>query len=236
MRNTFTFGGISSSSYSCYISGGGTFNSPEREYELIDVPGRNGSLVGLEKRFMNVDVTYPAFIPTNFKSNMASLRSALLSKVGYQKLTDTYHTDEYRKALFTGDIEVDVIPQLTAGQFNLTFNCKPQRYLTSGETKTTITSANGSISNPTEFDSQPLITVYGYGILYIGSQKITIANVYDSVSIDSEMGDCYSGSYNANHAVTFQDNDFPVLVPGTNSTQKANTITKIEITPRWWRV
>ena len=235
MRNYLTFGGVSTSTYHCFISGGGTFNAPEREYELIDVPGRNGALIGLEKRFMNVDVTYPAFIVTDFNANMAGLRSALLSKVGYQRLTDTYHTDEFRKALFTGDIEVDV-DHLKRGEFELTFNCKPQRFLTSGETKTTITSANGSISNPTEFDSQPLITVFGYGILYIGSQKITIANVYDSVTIDSEMGDCYSGAYNANHAVTFQDTDFPVLVPGTNSTQKANTITKIEITPRWWRV
>lgn len=235
MRNYLTFGSISTSSYGCYISGGGTFNAPEREYELIDVPGRDGALVGLEKRFMNVDVKYPAFIASNFDTNIANLRSALLSQVGYQKLTDTYHTDEFRKALFTGDIEVDV-DHLRAGQFDLVFNCKPQRFLNSGETKTTITSANGSITNPTLFNSQPLITVFGYGDLYVNSQKITIENVYDSVSIDSEMVDCYSGAYNANHAVTFQGNEFPVLVPGANATTKANTITKIEITPRWWRV
>lgn len=235
MRNYLTFGSISTSSYHCFISGSGTFDAPEREYELIDVPGRDGALVGLEHRFQNIDVTYPAFIVTNFNTNMASLRSALLSQIGYQKLSDTYHTDEFRKALFTGEIKVDA-DHLRAGQFDLVFNCKPQRYLTSGETKTTIVSTNGSITNPTLFPSLPLITVTGYGDLYINSQKITIANVYASVTIDSEMGDCYSGVNNANHAVTFQGNEFPTLVAGANATQMANTITKLEITPRWWRV
>lgn len=235
MRNYLTFGGVSTSSYGCYISGGGTFNSPTREYEMIDIPGRNGALIGLEKRMGNIDVTYPAFIVSSFKTNLENLRSALIAKTGYQELTDTYHTDEYRLACFPGDIDVDV-DHLRAGQFDLVFNCKPQRFLTSGKTKTTITSASGSITNPTLFDSKPLITVTGYGELWIGSQKITIDNVYPSVTIDSEMGDCYYQSNNANAQVTFQQNDFPVLVPGANATTKANTITTIEITPRWWRV
>ena len=235
MRNYFTFGTVTSSTYKCYISGSGTYNAPEREYELIDVPGRDGALVGLEKRFMNVNVTYPAFIFNNFDTNMAGLRSALLSQIGYQELSDTYHADEFRKALFTGDIEVDV-DHLRAGEFELTFNCKPQRYLVSGKTKTTITSASGSLNNPTMFDSKPLITVFGYGDMFVNGHKITIANVYDSVSIDSEMGDCYSGAYNANHAVTFATNNFPVLEPGNNSFTRGANITKIEITPHWWRV
>ena len=235
MRNYFTFGGIDSRTYGVYISGDGVFDSPERQYEYINVPGRNGALIGLEKRMNNVSLTYPAFIYESFDTNLSGLKAALLSKIGYQELSDSYHTDEFRLAAFDGDMKVNP-DHLRAGKFDLTFNCKPQRFLNSGKTKTTITATGTKINNPTLFDSQPEITVTGYGTLYIGTQGIEIANVWTSVVIDSELADCYSGVNNANGQVTFSTNDFPVLKPGDNNITFDNTITKVEIVPRWWRV
>lgn len=234
MRNYLTFGGVDSRSYGVFISGSGIFDSPTREYEMISIPGRDGALIGMEKRFGNISVTYPAFIASDYLNNIVDLKSAFLSKVGYQVLTDSYYPEEFRKAAFAGDIRVDTVG-LMAGKFNITFNCKPQRYLVSGEETTTLTAA-GSVTNPTMFESKPKIVVTGYGTLWIGSQGIEIADVWPSVTIDSEMADCYYGVNNANPQVVFANNDFPVLVPGTNNISFDGTITKLEIVPRWWRI
>ena len=236
MRNYFTFNSNVSTSYGVYISGDGVFNSPEREYQTIAVPGRNGDFLGIERRLGNVKITYPAFIYTNFDTNLANLKAMLLSSNGYCRLTDTYHPNEFRKAFFSGPIEVMPTAQKDAGQFDITFEAKPQRWLTSGESVTTITTSGTNITNPTLFPAQPLIRVYGYGQFYVGSDRITITNVYSYIDIDCEMMDCYYGTVNCNDYVTFQNNNFPTLPSGATGITFPNTITKIEITPRWWMV
>lgn len=235
MRNYFTFAGHDSRDYGVYISGHGTFDAPTRVYELISVPGRSGDLVGAERRLENIELTYPAFVYSDFKNKMAALRGMLLSQIGYQRLEDTYHPDEFRKALYSGGLTVETNGRNDAGEFDLTFICKPQRYLKSGETAQTIASG-GSITNPTDFESQPLIVVTGAGQLQIGQTTLTIASGFSSVTIDCEMMDCYSGTQSANDKVTFSGNNFPVLKPGSNGVVFGSGITNVQITPRWWRV
>ena len=235
MRNTITFGSVTSSTYGVYISGSGVFNSPEKEYDYISVPGRNGDLIGNERRMSNIKVTYPAFIYSSFKSNLRSFLSALTAIEGYKELTDTYHTDEYRMASFTGNVKVKPQGRLNAGEFDLVFNCKPQRYLTTGKTAVNFLT-NGSIQNDTAFHSAPLIKVYGYGTLTIGSTVITIVDVYPYICIDSDIMDCYYESTNANDQVTMSSGNFPTLAPGSNTVSFTGNITKVEITPRWFRV
>ena len=256
MRNTFTFGSYTSSTNGVYISGSGVYNAPERDYDPVKVPGRSGDLILSGESYRNIEVTYPAFISNNFKTNLANFRSNLLSVNGYAKLTDTYHTDEFRAAYFPGPLEVSARSQNDAGEFDITFICKPQRFLVSGETAVTVASG-GSISNPTLYAAKPSIHVVGYGTLTIGSDVIEIANVFNAITIDSEIMDCYEASGvpvvnsaivgqavlkeadymgNANNAVEFSSNEFPLLKPGTTGITYDNTITSVTIVPRWWRL
>ena len=235
MPNYFTFAGSTSESFGVYISGGGTYNAPVRQYENISVPGRDGDLLGISTRLENVQLTYRCGIVENFNTQVAALRSFLLSNIGYKRLEDTYHTDEYRMAVYKGGLEPEVIKNLEAGEFDLRFECKPQRYLTSGETETTITSGD-DLDNPTDFEARPLIRIVGSGTLTIGSQVITIAaNTKAYIDIDSEVMDCYSGSDNCNSLVSFSTNDFPVIPAGTTAVTYSG-LTSVKITPRWWRV
>ena len=119
MLNTLTFGGLVSSSYGVYISGSGTFSAPERDYQFQAVPGRNGELALDNKRYLDIDVVYPAFIKNNFDSNLANLRSAFSAKIGYQELSDSYHPNEFRLAVFSKGLDVKPIKNLSAGQFEL---------------------------------------------------------------------------------------------------------------------
>lgn len=134
MRNYFILDGVDSRDFGVYISGQGTFSAPQKAYTFYNIPGRNGALLGNEHRLENINVSYEAFIYTDFDNNMAAFRSFLLSLNGYRRLTDSYHPEEYRMAAFVGPFEPKVQRTNDAGSFTITFSCKPQRWLISGDT------------------------------------------------------------------------------------------------------
>jgi len=175
---SFTFDGTNSRTYGVYITGEGVFNAPERNVEMLDIAGRNGAFVLDKGNFNNIEVTYPASIATDnatdFAQAVSDLRNFLCSKVGYVRLEDDYNPNEYRMAIYKSGLEVSH-DMLIAGEFDLVFECKPQRYLTSGETATAVASGN-SITNPTLFDAKPQLQVYGYGDINIGDSTITVSD------------------------------------------------------------
>ena len=177
--NTFTFGGITSSDYGIYVSGEGLFNAPKRDAEVVQIPGRDGDYILDKGSFENIEVTYRVFNQekdlSDFRTKLANLRSALCSQVGYQRLTDTFHPNEYRMAAFIDGIEVNPVKYNTASEFEIKFNCKPQRFLTSGETAVSVASG-GKVTNPTLFDSRPQLQLWGYGDVNLGSETISVDN------------------------------------------------------------
>lgn len=235
MRNYLIFDSGDSRDFCVYISGQGTFESPVREYNMQPVPGRNGDLIGSDTRLENMEVTYPAFIYRNFRENLRNLRSFLLSRVGYFRLEDTYHPDEYRLAVYKGGLTPEVLSRNHAGQFELTFEVKPQRWLKEGERSRTLTST-GVISNPTHFDAAPLLRVYGTGTLGIGSESVTITAANQYTDIDCDIMEAYKGTESRNSYITLSGNDFPKLTPGDNTISLGTGITRVDITPRWWEV
>ena len=142
MQNSIIFGGINSADFGIYIGGEGTFNAPKRAVEMVTVPGRNGDIAIDQGHYENIEVTYSAFNYeedlATFAKQLSDFRNAIVSQVGYQRLTDTFHPDEYRMAIYTEGLEIDPIKYNTASEFELKFNCKPQRWLTSGEVPVTI--------------------------------------------------------------------------------------------------
>lgn len=180
MRNTLTFGGVNSADYGVYITGSGVYDAPKRAVENIVVPGRNGLLTIDQGRYENITVEYPAFAfgktREEFQQKITAFRNAIMSQIGYQRLEDTYHPDEYRMALYAEGLNVDVKPYGSSGKFTLSFNCKPQRYQKDGEQPLQIASGENLI-NPTEHSSEPLLVVDGFGDIGIGDYNIHIDDV-----------------------------------------------------------
>lgn len=172
----FTFDGESSKTFDLFITGGAIFDAPERDVELIEIPGRNGALVQDLGRFKNVTVTYKCAL-TSTKENefvdaMRKVREWLCSKKGYCRLWDDFNPGEYRMAMFKGYIEVTNEAPVV-GTFDLSFDCMPQRFLLNGDNPVEV-SDGGSIFNPTLFDAKPLLQVYGYGDISINGETITV--------------------------------------------------------------
>lgn len=115
-----------------FVLGKGVFGAPSRDVTQIHVPGRNGDILVDNGGWNNVDVTYSSCcILSNFRENAAKLRGYLLANPGYHELTDPYNPDEVRYAEFRGPFTPEVFTAKgnNAGMFDLTFNCKPQRFL-----------------------------------------------------------------------------------------------------------
>lgn len=180
IKNDLLYGNVSANDYGIYISGEGVYNAPERAVELVEVPGRNGSLTMDEGYYRNITIEYPAFTfaksQREFRRIISDYRNALLSQVGYQRIMDTYNPDEYRVGLYVEGLEVEPVYHGRAGSFTLVFNCKPQRYLISGEDEVEV-GTNGSIlMNPTAYDALPLIKVDGNGTLTFNGYTLTLTN------------------------------------------------------------
>lgn len=181
MVNTITFGGVTSSTYDIYISGEGVWSAPARDAGMVTIPGRNGAFVHDKERFENIEVTYPAFIVkdnnTNFRTKIDDFRNAMCAQVGYQKLVDTFHPSEYRMAALVDGMEIKpILYNDHAATFDITFNCKPQRFLISGDTAVAVADG-GTITNPTLFDAKPQLQVKGYGVIGINGEEIEVENV-----------------------------------------------------------
>lgn len=228
------FAGKSSEDFDCHISGVGTFKSPSRSVENVQVPGRNGDLHIDNGRYDNVTVTYPAFITQDFKKNFDALKAFLLSQMGYKRLSDSYHPGFYRRARFTGNIEPSMSALNRAGSFEISFDCDPRRFLTEGE-KTLSFTAAGSFQNRTRFDALPLIRAYGTGIFTLNGTPVQIATADTYTDIDCELQEAYKGTTNCNGKIVLTSGEFPTLAPGANELALSG-ITRVEITPRWWTV
>lgn len=112
--------------------GRGTYGAPARDIEQVHVPGRNGDLLIDNGGFLNFDLTYPeCTIQEDFPYQARRLRNFLLESPGYHKLTDSYNPGFYRQAEFRGPFaaEAHTARGNMSSVFDLTFNCKPLRYL-----------------------------------------------------------------------------------------------------------
>lgn len=170
------FDGESSRNYGVYITGEAVYNAPERDVEMVSIPGRNGAFALDNGRFENIEVSYPAGIfadnETDFAEAISDFRNFLCSRNGYVRLTDEYNPGEYRMAIYKSGLEVDPA-QLKAGEFEIVFDCKPQRFLTSGETAVTVTDGQ-TLTNPTLFPASPLIKCKGYGSISFGGDTLIV--------------------------------------------------------------
>ena len=133
-KKYFIYNGKKSSDFDVWASGLNIFHSPERRIERIQVPGRNGELLIEDGSFENTELLFKdCFIPRHFSENFTNLSNYLNRQKGYQRLELSWLPDEYRLAAFHGDIEASMKNWNGMGKFDLTFNCKPQRFLKSGE-------------------------------------------------------------------------------------------------------
>lgn len=243
INNSLQFGGTDSADYGILLAGDGTFNAPERDVEAVNIPGRNGDLLIDRGRFKNITVEYTAYSyatdMATFRQQLGDFRNALTSQTGYQRLSDTFHPDEYRLGTFISGFEAEPLHYNTLAEISLEFDCKPQRFLKSGDEQVSVESGE-TLTNPTPFEALPLIEVNGAGTLTVGNISVTVTGTTDqTIFIDCELMDAYTVSggaiVSANDKINLNESAFPSLSAGETGITFTG-LTEVKITPRWWRL
>ena len=234
------FNGKSLSDFDVYTSGDGTYVTPERDIEVVEVPGLSGDLVMDNGRFKNKEIKYSAWIVDdddngNFEANISGLINFLAKDTNYHVLKDTYHPDEFRYAYFKSPLDPSGIILHKAATFDLTFVAKPFKYLDSGNRFEGV--QNGSVLfNPTMFNSNPIIRVSGTGTVSFNGYVITVRTSPTGITdIDCDALDCTSGNTNCNPYVSFGNDYKPSLKPGKNVISISG-FNSVSFKTRWKRI
>ena len=253
----FKFGDHSTKDFDLVIQAPPTYNFPEKDVSIEHIPGRNGDLVIDNNCWKNTERTYSIasiFRPgTDFVANSERLIKWLTSMKGYHRLEDSYDPNVYRMATYRSSGSLtNYYDQATA--LNVTFECKPQRYLKNGELSVNFIGTLASLENPTGYPALPLISIDGITpsdnqVLLVTVRNleenkvtsivtlnkiITDAQSYDIV-IDSDLQTVYSiqnGDVNA--YVNLNDKEFPTLYSGVTEvsidkySESQGTVSKYE--------
>lgn len=229
MRNYLVFGDIDTRDYGIYISGYRKQKIPQRPYEVVQVPGRFGDLLVGGNSMQNEEIRYPAFFaPVNgtyglyatYEAAYSAFRRAMLKVTGYATLTDTYDTGHYRKAVFTGGVDIDTTQKLDAGSFELVFNAKPQRYVLPIAPPVAVFSGHVlTFVDTNGLSSEPVINVQYTGdfqFIRCNGGKSYGATIQSSplgnLSIDSERKEIYDTTgHQLNTSVQLDRYEFPVV-------------------------
>lgn len=241
MGNTIIFNGVSTEDLGLVIQAPPSYDFPRKDYEVTHVPGRSGDIVIDKGSYQNSKRTYylaSAFKPgISFITNASEIVKWLTSANGYARLEDSYEPEYFRLAMFNSDGSMQNYYN-QATMINVSFECKPQRYLKSGELPIDLSGVTEfCIDNPTNYVSLPEITIKGNDvkITFESNQTksaVTINSNLEAI-IDSELQESYNSEKLLNN-VTVLENGFPKLYPGSNIIKIEGAIEKLSIKPRWW--
>lgn len=241
MSDYFTFDGVQSTTWLARVfPTDSMLKAPARNYNTVIVPGRSGALLMDLKSYDNIAREYDVqIVGDSGLAQFTALRNFLASRSGYRQLTDTFDTGHFYMAAYMEPFDLTAdLHSLKRGRGTITFDCKPQRYLTSGTTEITLTT-DGTITNPTRFASRPLIKVTTSTAdavtLGVGSTNIVIT-YSGTITIDCETGRAYNGSTSLDSRISLNTIDFPTLAPGNTGIVLGTGITRVKITPRWWEL
>lgn len=219
------------------------FEGAEPNVEAVSVPGRNGDIVLIDGTYKNVKGTASCYClnATSAAASITAVNQWLLANPDYRRLETMHEPDYFRLARVTKGAKL--FPRLNKiNAFEIEFDCKPQKFLKSGETSIAVTSGD-TITNPTHFLAKPLIVFTvtandGYAnISFDGSNTFTvdISGITPGYTVEINVEERtvkVNGTLSYDHKCA---GAYDWFYMGTSTTVTySGYISNVAITPRWW--
>lgn len=137
---SITWNGVSSDTIGVIVERIPNRYVPTRRFSPQQVAGRNGNILLVDKAFPNVEQEYEVYLSAESQGLPSVARACaewLMGPDGYCRLTDSYDTTVYREAFLMGGFDIENILN-KFGRCTITFSCKPQKYLLTGDTPISI--------------------------------------------------------------------------------------------------
>lgn len=229
------------SDYGAYYDGSKAFVKPQKDVEFVSVPGRNGDLAFSNNRYMNVEIHFNCFIKSDFIGKYADLINDFSEVDNYDILSCDSDPGVDRLAYFVAATEPQTGQFNDLAQFDLVFNCKPQKYIDHAFVERSLPSSTTTIDNPGKQVAYPLFYLTGgNGTLYWKDSsgttitEVTVTGAPSNVFLDTEIQDAYYSSNNMNSYVTLS-NGYPTISRNGNKVSWTG-FSSVSITPRTWRL
>jgi phage-related protein len=235
LKETFYLDGIDAQSVGVRLQAPIEFSEAVPVVEAQSIHGRNGDLLYYTGSYENRSGSASCFcLQSDVEKAISSAGRFLMGKKGYRRLETSDDPDHYWLA------KVDNSPQIsmrirTLAPFEIGFDCKPQRFLKSGEIPIELDYGR-PLYNPYGEIALPIITVYGQGAgrLTVGDRVVVIKELYGTLILDSDTQNAYNDKGNQNSKIDAPL--FPILPDGEIEIEMSGDIERIEIVPRWWEI
>lgn len=242
VKYKFQFGGRCSSEFGIKIKKWNYLNSPEKNIEEIEVPGRNGSLFIDNKTYKNRIIDIECFIDLRGKnkSEMAcKLSEWLLHDKNYKELRFSDNQDYVYEAICINKLDFEEIID-DYFEFILSFSAKPFTKKVDIISEIDIKTSDGIVLyNDSIIEAEPIweITTYGgnqTSYLIINNRRYELKNHKAGlITIDCElMNITYDNNGVINNYNDVMTNaDFPYLDVGENKIIWEGFIKNIKLKP-----
>ena len=235
LNETFYLDGIDARSVGIQLQAPIEFSEAVPIVEAQTIPGRNGDLIWETGSYENRGASASCFcLQKDVERAIGSAGRFLMGKKGYRRLETSDDPDHYWMA------RVENSPQIamrlrTLAPFDIGFDCKPQRFVKSGEYAIGFTES-GSIFNQYGQIALPLITIYGQGAgsLTIGDCTVEVKSLDGVLHLDSDTQNAYNNSGDKNMNINAPV--FPTLQDGETMIAFSGGVERVEIIPRWWEL
>ncbi len=236
LNETFYLDGLDAQSVGIHLQAPVTFSEAVPIVEIETIQGRNGDLVYYTGSYENRSGSAPCFcLQRDVEKALRSAGRFLMLKNGYRRLETSDDPDHFWMARVENSPGIEQRLR-TLAPFDIGFDCKPQRFLKSGENLIILTSSGYRIFNHYGQDALPLIKVSGQGAgsLTIGDYVVDIKVLDGVLYLDSDTQNAYNDKGNQNSNINAPI--FPVLHDGENIIAFDGGIERVEIIPRWWEL
>lgn len=219
-QGLIVYGGMTSSNFGMVVAEAPAYERPKRKETIYNVPGRNGAIVFQQDAWEDVQRTYKVWLAEDSDNTLVekvdTFETYLNAQNGWNWLTDNFEPDVMRKAYYSGGVGFS--NNLTQyGEADLTFTCRPERFLVSGQQQIMNVTDGYVFDNPSPFSSKPWIHISNG---FRGTYQISIAGVSMtvdvelSIEIDCETMNANRFGVNANDKIS---GSFPVIPYGQNA-------------------
>lgn len=214
----------------------GVASLPSIPFSLEDIKeykiqGRNGSLIRKYGTYQDRKIVFDLVV-INYSDSAKAYNT--ISKWIYEIKDNKLFYDKEDVYFKVKNISIDGLQKQAfygEGLFKVTFIVEPFLYYKENQ-EIEITSNTKIFSPEFAYDGVPEITVLGTGdiTLLINNKKVLLEKVENSITINSQLMECYKGKDNLNYKMY---GEFPVLNNRENTVEIIGSIEKIIIKPNW---
>lgn len=218
----FIFNDINSKDRGIIVNTLPPISKPERSYEEIDVPGKNGKLY-IDNNCYN-SFTYEMTCTLMPGSNIRTIAEWLN---GSGKLTLCTELDKFYNVIIKNQIDFEQVYRI-CNEFVVIFDIQPISHSIE-EKELVVSKETNLIIKESTYEIKPYIRVNGSGniTLTINNKSIVLKIIENYIELDCELEEAYKDNLNCNSKI--ECDDFPKLLPGTNNISWIGSVLSIQI-------